>query len=209
MKTLIENLRSFNSKERFFLIGHILGNKNFTPSQAFKKNIEDSLRLKIPDELFAAIDYHLDWLYASLYLTFNGNGESQIVSNSDRMIKAQQEDIDFIIAFPEDTSCHIILVEAKGVTGWTNKQMNSKAMRFEEIFGSDGKRWPGVYPHFLLLSPRRSEHLNITKWPSWMTINGKVPWVELPIPNRLKKVTRCSSVGVPDIAGVFWTTSWR
>jgi hypothetical protein len=209
VKKLIENLRSFNSKERFFLIGHILGNPNFTPSQAFKENIEDSLGLKTPDELFAAMDYHLDWLYASLYLTFNGDGESGIFTNRDHLIKGQQEDIDFIMAFEEDTACHIILVEAKGVTGWTNKQMDSKASRFLEIFGLNGNRWPGVYPHFLLLSPRRSKHLNITKWPSWMTINGEVPWVELPIPNRLKKVTRCSPEGVPDIAGVFWTTSWR
>jgi len=209
VKKLIENLLSFNSKERFFLIGHILGNKNFTPSQAFKKNIENSLHLKIPDELFAAMDYHLDWLYASLYLTFNGNGESEIVSNSERMIKAQQEDIDFIMAFAEDTSCHIILVEAKGVTGWTNKQMNSKAMRFGEIFGSDGKRWPGVCPHFLLLSPRRSKRLNLSNWPVWMIVDGEVPWIELPIPSKLRKVTRCSREGVDDKEGLFWKTSRR
>jgi hypothetical protein len=209
MKRLIDNLRSFNSKERFFLIGHILGNTNFTPSQAFKENIEDSLSLKIPDELFAVMDYHLDWLYASLYLTFNGRVDCQIFSNSDHLIKAQQEDVDFIIAFADDVSCHIILVEAKGVTGWTNRQMNSKAMRFEEIFGSDGKRWPGVNPHFLLLSPRRSRHLDVSKWPSWMTTNGEVPWIELPIPTGLKKVTRCSSEGVDDKDGLFWKTSWR
>ena len=208
MKQLIDNLCSFNSKERFFLIGHALGNKDFTLSHVFKKEIANALRLDMPDSLFAAMDYHLDWLYASLHLTFNG-GECQIFPNSDRLVKAQQEDIDLIIAFAEDTTCHIILVEAKGVTGWTNKQMNSKATRFAEIFGSDGKRWPSVNPHFLLLSPRRSKHLDMSKWPSWMTPNGKVPWIELPVPPKLRKVARCGPNAVPDRNGLFWTTSWR
>ncbi len=209
MKRLIDNLQSFNSKERFFLIGHILGNTNFTPSEVFKKQIKDVLGLKIPDELFAAMDYHLDWLYGSLYLAFNNGSEAQIFSNSDRLIKGQQEDVDFIIAFLEDTSCHIILIEAKGVGGWTNKQMNSKAERFEGIFGPDGKRWLGVNPHFLVLSPRQSNRLNTSSWPTWMTINGKAAWTKLPVSAGLRKITLCSSTGIPDKNGSSWMVSIR
>jgi hypothetical protein len=208
MKQLIDNLRSFNSKERFFLVGHALGNKNFSLSQAFKKAIVNMLRLEIPSDSFTAMDYHLDWLYASLYLTFNGD-YSQIFTNTDGLIKGNQEDIDLFIAFSEDTSCHIILIEAKGVTGWTNKQANSKAIRLRKIFGPDGRRWPGVNPRFLLFSPKRPKRLDMSGWPMWMTINGQVPWVEFPIPTRLKKVTRCDSEGQKDKNGLFWRVSLR
>lgn len=209
MRQLIENLRSFNSKERFFLIGHILGNTEFAPSEAFTEIAEDKVGLKIPDESFAAMDYHLDWLYASLCLTFNDGGESQIFANTDQIIKAQQEDIDFIIVFAEEDFCHVILIEAKGVTGWTNKQMNSKAMRFGEIFGSDGKKWPRVKPHFVLLSPRRPKYLDVSKWPNWMAVRDQLPWIELPVPTGLRKVTRCNSEGQEDRNGQFWRVGFR
>ncbi len=209
MRQLIDNLRSFNSKERFFLIGHILGNANFTPSQEFKKSIEDSLGLKIPEEAFTAMDYHLDWIYASLCLTFNNGGESKVFPNTDRIIKAQQEDIDFIIAFTKGNFCHILLIEAKGVAGWINKQLNSKAERFGQIFGKDGEKWPGVKPHFLLLSRQRPKELNVQGWPAWVTMDGQVQWSELPIPPGLRKVTRCDSKGRPDRNGRFWKVDYR
>lgn len=208
MKQLIDNLRSFNSKERFFLIGHALGNRNFTLSQAFKNYFGNVLRLDIPSDSFVAMDYHLEWLYASLYLTFNAEN-SHIFINTDDLIKGNQEDIDLVIVFLEDASCHIILIEAKGVTGWTNKQANSKAIRLRKIFGSDGRRWPGVNPHFMLFSPTRPKHLNISGWPIWMTINCQVPWLELPIPAGLRKVTRCNSTGQKDKHGHFWQANFR
>jgi len=209
MRQLIDNLRSFNSKERFFLIGHILGNANFTPSQEFRKSIEDSLDLKIPEEVFTAMDYHLDWIYAGLCLTFNNGGESKVFPNTNRIIKAQQEDIDFIIAFAKGDFCHIVLIEAKGVAGWTNKQLNSKAERLGQIFGKDGEKWPGVKPHFLLLSPQRPKELNVQGWPVWVTMDDQVRWSKLPIPSGLRKVTRCDSKGRPDQNGRFWKVDYR
>jgi len=210
MKQLIDNLRSFNSKERFFLIGHALGNRNFALSQAFKNYIGNVFRLEIPSDSFVAMDYHLEWLYASLYLTFSASAEnSQIFINTDGLIKGNQEDIDLVIAFSEDASYHIILIEAKGVTGWANKQANSKAIRLRKIFGPDGRRWPGVNPHFLLFSPTRPKRLDISGWPMWITINGQVPWLELPIPAGLRKVTRCNSTGQKDRNGQFWHPNFR
>jgi hypothetical protein len=208
MKQLIDNLRSFNSKERFFLIGHALGNRNFAVSQTFKNDVANVLQVEIPSESFVAMDYHLEWIYASLYLTFNGEN-SQIFPNTDGLIKGNQEDIDLVIAFLEDASCHIILIEAKGVTGWTNKQANSKAIRLRKIFGSDGRRWPGVNPHFLLFSPKRPKRLDISGWPTWMTVNDQVPWLEFPIPSGLRKVTSCNSTGQKDRNGQFWQANFR
>jgi len=171
--------------------------------------VEDRLGISIPDGAFTAMDYHLDWLWASLYLTFDGRAVPGVVSNTDRVIKAQQEDIDFLIAFPEGSSCRIVLIEAKGATGWTNKQMASKVQRFEQILGANGTRWPGVVPHFLLLSPRRPQRLNVSTWPSWMTVDGEVVWCQLPVPNGLRKVTRCDPNGKDSQDGLYWKISQR
>ena len=205
---VIENLRSFNSKERFFLIGHALGNLDFTPSETFQKEIENLLNLKLPSQLFAAMDYHIDWLYASLFLAFDSD-QSGIYSNSDGVIKGQQEDIDFIIAFVQDTMCHIVLIEAKGVMGWSNKQMDSKAERLGEMFGPDGTRWPEVKPHFVVLSPRQHRHLHVSEWPAWTSTDGQVPWIPLGVPRNLIKVTRCNKDGKADKAGAYWKTELR
>lgn len=205
---VIENLRSFNSKERFFLIGRALGNSNFTPSETFRKEIENRLNLKLPSQLFAAMDYHIDWLYASLYLAFYDGGD-KIYSNCDRIIKGQQEDIDFIIAFVQDTLCHIVLIEAKGVMRWSNKQMDSKAERLRGIFGQDGTRWLDVKPHFVILSPRQSKRFHVSKWPAWMSIDGNIPWIRMEVPHNLIKVTRCNKDGKADKAGAYWKTELR
>jgi hypothetical protein len=130
---LIDNLINFNSKERFYLVRQILGNLKFVPDPAFMEELSQVLHLDVPKTIpFSAMDYHLDWLYASLVIS-EQNDINDKVFNRDNIIKAQQEDLDFILAY----GCHIVLIEAKGVTGWTNKQMKSKADRLREIFGDD------------------------------------------------------------------------
>jgi hypothetical protein len=201
---VIDYLRRFNSKERFFLVGHILGNPQFVPSDKFVQEIEHSLKIELPSEPFAAMDYHLDWLYASLYLAFQ-NGSSKIHPNDDAIIKGQQEDVDFLLAFIDvQKQCHIVLVEAKGVTSWTNKQMRSKILRLGRIFGLDGKKWPGIVPHFVILSPGRPQHLDTSQWPNWISADGKVPWARLPTPSELYKVTRCDEHGRPNRQDRWW-----
>ncbi|WP_349918403.1 hypothetical protein [Aeromonas veronii] len=68
---LIENLKSFNRKERFYLVGQMLGNPEFRMDDKQLDEISRLIGFKIPREYFAAMDYHLDWIYASLYLTKN------------------------------------------------------------------------------------------------------------------------------------------
>jgi hypothetical protein len=205
MNQIIEQLKSFNSKERFFLVGNILGNVTFAPSPDFRKKIGDDLHVQLPENVFAAMDYHLDWLYASLYLASNQE-QTCVFQNNEQLIKAQQEDIDFLFAFEIDDVCHIILLEAKGVGSCTNKQMNSKSKRFGEIFGQDGKRWPGVIPHFALVSPiKPANKLQTSTWPAWMSPDNTVPYIELPIQSGLKKVTRCDKNGKANINGEYWT----
>jgi len=156
---LIDYLRTFNRKERFYLVGMALGNPKFRLAPKFIKDLNVALGTHIPEDAFAAMDYHLDWLFASLVIISGGGGDSTR-SNSGREITGTQEDIDFIVAYPEGGKCHLTLVEAKGVTSWTNRQMNAKADRFSSIFGVDGMRFPFAVPHFVTVSPKPSVGLN-------------------------------------------------
>jgi hypothetical protein len=210
MSQLIKHLKQFNSKERFFLVGQILGNPDFVPSPKFRKELGIVLNpLEIPDKVFSAMDYHLDWIYASLKLATDEEA-SKIYVNSDKVIMGQQEDVDFLIAFDEGNETHIVFLEAKGVTGWTNKQMSSKIRRFIQIFGKDGKKWPGVTPHLVIISPKEPQRLTTEDW-EWCAPEGKAKWMELSIPEGqgLKRVTRCNESGKEDINGTFWTVVSR
>lgn len=199
---LIEILRRFNRKERFFLVGAALGNKDFSLGKEFKKNLEKKIGVPINGDVFTAMDYHLDWIDVSMKL-WNGNiriGEN--FHNLNRQINKNQEDIDLMIAFKSSGRYHIVLIEAKGVTSWTNKQMDSKVKRLREFFGENGKKQKNLIVHFLLVSPRKPQRIN-KNWPSWMTTDHKPNWMELTIPDNFMKVTRCDNKGIANQFGKF------
>jgi hypothetical protein len=203
MSELPRYLAGFNRKERFFLVGWALGNREFKLSESFRADLEGVLTLSVPEHAFVAMDYHLDWLYASLYLHRNG-GLTGPHLNDQRLIRAQQEDIDLIVAFQDGDTHHIVLLEAKGATGWTNKQLKSKANRLREMFGEDGSLNPGIVPHFVIASPRESRRLDVTGWPRWTASGGRVPWITLPMRDDLQKVSRCRLDGTIDDYGDHW-----
>jgi len=205
MPDLMWYLRKFNRKERFFLTGMALGNPDFVLSSSFCTELDTRLGINVPKGAFCAMDYHLDWLYASLVLHFGGTLEA-IYPNDDKLITANQEDIDLLIAYPEGAIHHLILLEAKGVTGWSNKQMRSKANRLQAIFEEPRDRWlEKVKPHFAIVSPRRPRHLDESKWPKWMQLGNQLHWIELRIPDDLLSISRCNNSGKPDKNGTFWT----
>jgi len=193
-------LKSFNRKERFYLISQALGNKEFKLSELFRNQVGSKLSLTIPENSFAAMDYHLDWIYASLKYWKEGKD----IFPKDNIITATQEDVDLIICFYQNAIHNLILIEAKGETSWTNKQLKSKAERFEKIFGNDGNNWEGVKPYFLIMSPRPSRNLTTNTLPEWMLHQGKLNWLQLEIPNNLVKVIRCDQNLRPSIDGMFW-----
>ena len=59
MSALIDQLKRFNRKERFFLVGLALGNPDFKLSDAFRSSLHDLLGVSIPADAFVAMDYHL------------------------------------------------------------------------------------------------------------------------------------------------------
>ena len=187
MSKLLSYLEQFNSKERFFLVRQILGNPKFTLAEDFLKELSD-IGLNVPKNAFSAMDYHLDWLYASLYLAEN-NEESEEFDNLDQIIKGQQEDIDWLIAFEDNDKHHIILIEAKGVTGWSKPQMQSKAERLKNIFNNC---LVNIIPHFVIMSPYKPTHeeLDDERWVDWMK-EPKRKWINLKISEQLFCVQRC------------------
>lgn len=207
MTNLLEQFRKFNSKERFFLIGAAFDNINFSLSDNFSSRLRDVLSINITNDAFNAMDYHLDWIWASLIFAFTD--KKNIISNDSKIIKGNQEDIDFLIAFQDGNIYHVILIEAKGVTSWDNKQMKSKAERLTNIFGEKGTHWPKVVPHFVLMSKNRPQKLDLSFWPEWMKPNNELHWLPIDIPNDLVKVTRCNKNGKSDKNGQFWTQAKR
>lgn len=195
MPDLLDVLASYNRKERFHLVKQALG--GFQVCGALKQALkEEDNSIEIPEKHFAAMDYHLDWIYASLYSYFGKQEDKGPFKNDRNIIKGSQEDIDFLIAYKDNGGIfHLIFLEAKGVTGWSNKQMDSKSARFKEILGQTASKWQ-IVPHFFLLSPRKPENLNVKS--AWK-------WVELNIPLKdLEKVVKCDESGKAKKDGAYW-----
>lgn len=203
MKNLLDNLRAFNSKERFFLVGEVLGNPQFTLAAEFRERLSAKLKLSIPADAFSAMDYHIDWIYASLRLARDGEPINTVKKyNINRsIIKAQQEDVDWLVAYRDKSDHHIILIEAKGVTSWSNDQMRSKVDRFKAIFAEDP--WPGVIFHFVLMSPKPSVRLDHGLWFPWKPV-----WLSLRVPKKWR-VSRCNEEKKEDRNGKYWKTAPR
>jgi len=204
MMTLLEHLESFNRKERFFLIGEALGNRAFQLFADFRARLSEAFGIEPPSSAFVAMDYHLDWIHASLFLAQPEIDEKAVHCNTETVATGNQEDVDLLVAFEEGGINHLLLVEAKAATGWTNKQTLSKAERLERIFGTDGAKYPRVKPYFGLMSPRAPKQLKPHLWPAWMTRDGKEIWFELEMPPGRRRVTRCDREGRPSAVGEFF-----
>ena len=193
MDDLIEILESFNRKERFFLIGDALGNKEFQLSEGFRLRLSEEVGIEVPAVAFVAMDYHLDWISTSLFL-FHTNSSEDSVWENEGVIDANQEDADLLVAFANGGLYHVILLEVKGYTGWSNEQMRSKANRLRRIFGDDGGKYKEVMPHYCLMSPRRPQQLDVRAWPAWMSDGGRSPnWIPMNLPAKRRKPTRCDA----------------
>lgn len=213
---LIENLKSFNRKERFYLVGQMLGNPEFRMDDKQLDKISALIGIKTPREYFSAMDYHLDWIYASLFLTQNDADKAfrrNFIANNgikiDYQISGTQEDVDFLLAFVDhENITHIVMIEAKGDSYFSNGQLDSKNKRFKAIFG-DETTWPNVRPHFIICSPKKPQKINIEEPAYFMFKDLKLPWIELDMGNGKNKVTRCIKNGEPSNNGEHWKVESR
>ena len=109
MSDLIEILRQFNRKERFFLIGQALGNEAFSLAERFRQELGEVIGVKIPGNAFVGMDYHLDWIAASLRAHRNPKRVGEAVCNSDEVATGTQQDVDLLIAF-EQEDCYCLVL---------------------------------------------------------------------------------------------------
>ncbi len=208
MSDLIKHLRSFNRKERFILLQQSLGPNTFRLDGSFRKRLSEVVGVTVPADAFVAMDYHLDWLQMALYLAKTPDPpqyipKEAVLGDGQKNINENQMDVDQLVAFDEGATTHLVLLEAKMETGWTNKQLCSKAKRLSRIFGR-GRAGAGLAkPYFVLASPNRPERLKTDDWPDWMRRAGKPVWMELRRPRDLHKVTRCTKEGRASASGGF------
>lgn len=194
---LIALLRSFHSKERQILLSEALrreeGEVVFSLDAGFRERLGCKIGVAVPADAYVAMDYHLDWLAMALHLAATPDPPERICN--DGLFEANQQDVDLLVAFGDTDGAHLALIEAKGVTGWKNAQLDSKVRRLRRIF-DDGPGSDLATPHFVLMSPKRPVHIEVADWPGWMRCpDGKPYWLELPLPGGLRKATRCDVGG--------------
>lgn len=203
---LIENLKSFNRKERYHLLRNAFG-LPFVLGDHFRRELGKLLDVKIPEtEHFVAMDYHLDWIYAALVLLDEQKGNYERIfekdfKGKDPYISASQEDIDLLVAFQDEGEAHVILIEAKGDTAWDTSQFESKITRLRFIIERVGKN-RGIHYYFVLTSPNKTS-VKVTN--EIFKNANKEYWIEMKMGEReLLKPTRCDTKGEPSQDGTHW-----
>lgn len=213
MATLIENLQTFNRKERFVVIQTVHGNESdfVSLSEAFRKKIHNSLGgdPPIPSSVFLATDYHLDWIEVALVRTADSKiSLSTPFESPSPRINTNQQDIDLLVAFNSlvngGSLTDLVLIEAKAYTGWNNEQLRSKVERLQEIFGDgSGRKYRSIVrPWLVLMSPKESNRIEHDYWPTWMKPYGGPQWLIYNLPDR-EKITRCTKDGTWSKDGKF------
>ncbi len=151
--------RAFNRKERYHLIREACRH-DFGLSDEFRGNLERLLNVRIDDkQQWVAMDYHLDWVSAILFLLRQEDGlleQDEDVeymlqrlrnhegwrnylkgqnSDSGWVLEGNQQDVDLLtLARGKEASVvHLIFVEAKFDTGWTNEQLKIKGRRVGQL----------------------------------------------------------------------------
>jgi hypothetical protein len=223
-ESLQQRLRRYNAKERGALVNHIFGGGEAKPTSTFMKQIAEHCDIDgTPSNLFWAMDFHLDWLYAALA---NPEPNVPILTNSTSsgtpVVTGSQEDIDFLLCFdgkaPDGTGAsttYLILIEAKGVTSWGTSQMASKHRRFLQMKPMFEAQ-QNVCIRLLLMSPSNPRIVNAQNSAFSDVIGqldelfGTVKWIRMEMPEQFYKVVRCTSEGTPtQVSPTHWKIERR
>lgn len=198
---LLDNIQRFNRKERFFLLGWALGNSTLQLGKEFRVGLSAKIGTPVPQTAFVAMDYHLDCIYAALELT---NARRNVYHNVPKMVEGTHQDIDLLVAWEAAEQAHIVMIEAKGVTPFSNEQLRSKVTRLKGFFGEKGDKLPRIKPHSILASHRESANIKTAGWPPWTLVNNRPIWVQMRLPSDLLTATRCHEDGVVGATGAYW-----
>lgn len=204
MPDYVKTLRSFDSHERGILLQWALG-RDFELAEAVRAELSSMIQRDIPGDAFVAMDYTLDWLFAAIATTSSQKPPIQPHPwPPGEALKASIEDVDLLVAWKDAAGNHTLLLEAKGFTGWTNKQMSSKAARLAAIF--EGEIADKFDVHFVLCGPSPSKGLDTSTWPAWMRRGDRVHFQAIPDPGPRWYVQRCNIAGDPQRVN---PTHWR
>ena len=164
------------------------------------------------EETFVAMDYHLDWLAASVALYDSGDCVDKVFSNQEvddtkhRLIEGTQEDMDLLVAFESDKVFHLILIEAKayegnGFASFDRNQLRSKGNRLRMIVQNESadNDVSRIKTYFYLMSKNHPNPTTDYEWP-W----DKDNWIQLDLPSLgqrrlVQRFNRAS--GKPDSKG--------
>lgn len=190
--TLIRNLKLFNAKERDHLmraaylgVGKPYGDETKFLSEDFDKKLKrHAIEMGLDDTarcVFAGMDYHLDWLFAALWITANvSNWDGKSVNgisapleshkavdriknlHSDfRPVTGTQEDIDLLVVYADGKKLVILFIEAKGSADFDQVQLARKLIRLDRIISHNEICFPAELddlkkPYRLILAaPKR------------------------------------------------------
>lgn len=232
--TLVDCLKLFNRKERYWLLKNALGsgeNLSLPLNEEFLAKVLKAAAIPADvnrDDIWWAMDYHFDWLAAAIrvYATVTSvaqehwQSELALAYPSDQkhtedrsLVTGTQEDADFVIAFGNT----VILLEAKGVTPWSYKQFKDKVLRIKDLEAYI-KQPPQceIELKFILMSPSFSEKLQ-QKAAEDMQLEH-IEHIEMRIPDdavhpnafftaekkRFLKPTRCQEDSKADKNGKSW-----
>ncbi|MEO7360978.1 MAG: hypothetical protein ABI120_11650 [Gemmatimonadaceae bacterium] len=152
--SLIDRIKRFNAKERYWVLREVLGEFPFIHN--FAVRAAKAAGVEPPEitnsSLYFAMDYHLNWLYAALsgygpgdgypnhrfsgpdeladVVEGDGGSKAGILEEDRALIENSQEDVDLLLAWRRaDGVTQLILAEAKCTDRFTKEQLKSKANR--------------------------------------------------------------------------------
>lgn len=206
---LIDLIERFNRKERHILWEQATGSgSRVALSSSYRQKLSDAIGVHVPDKHLVAVDLHLNWLYAAL-LAHSGKAletahpippAEEGDPDQRRAYEHNQEDIDMLVAFEADATTYVVLIEAKGFTAWSNKQMRSKIRRLDRIV-KDAVPPDDVDIRLVLTSFNPPVNLDVP-WGRWSGPGRETPpFISLAKPQDRLLVEECDSQGTRKQSG--------
>ncbi len=206
--TLIRNLKLFNAKERDHLMrAAYLGvdGRYADTTQFLSKNFDDKLKTHLKgldiDEskaicVFAGMDYHLDWLFAALWMTANHpnwhekpgdkiclplethkklDGINNLHSDF-RPLTGTQEDIDLLVVYSDGKKLAMLFIEAKGSAAFNRVQLGRKLIRLDRIIAHTDSELQ-MQCRLVLVAPKKPAFKDIEgkEYKSWISFAQGLP----------------------------------
>lgn len=153
---LVANLKSLNAKERDYLVRYAYQGDTDATRPSLSPAMVNDLKERFPETIgldakcvFAAMDYHLDWLYVALHLGCrrkpvsdgyrdNLRKPKDDVDGSLFPVSGKQEDLDLLTVFREGDRVSVLMLEAKGVGDVDGHQLARKLVRLSRIIEESG-----------------------------------------------------------------------